>query len=670
VAESGKIEFDPPNLPWDTASAVLMLHRLAVRWKRGGLAGGFSICWVLVTAVASAQVGRDPFNAPDASTTQQQVYRTQGSVLLLTVFAESEKVRLDRQSVVKLHNQSIQTVTWQTTNDVSEAAFGDLPFGKYDVEVSAVGYLTEHKELQIISALNTLRVEMVLHRDPAALELAVADSAMPPKARKQAKHGVSALKSGNLNEANKRLDAAYKLAPSNPDLNFLLGYLFYEKRDFGRAQSFLGTATSLNPNDVQALTLLGRLGLQQEDYGRATSTLEKAVAADSEYWVAHDLLADSYLRQGRYEKARDQARLAIEKGRSGVGSAQLILGQALVNLGQKQEGIQALKTFMQDSPKNPGVPQVRNLVTQLEARDSGFSGVPETATTRLPSLTAVDPLIAAAEPTFSIRPWQPLGIDETKLPVAAGLTCPYENVIDMSGARVKQLVDDVSRIAAIEHLVHERVDEIGNLVTKETRDFNYVASISENQPGLLEIDEYRTEHLGLSDFPDHIASSGFAALALVFHPDMRDNFEMTCEGLGDWHGQAAWLVHFRQRDDRPARIHDYKVGGEIYSLKLKGRAWITADKFQIVRIESELVSPVPRIRLVSEHQIVEYGPVPFQKKTTELWLPKSAEIYFDFRRHRYFRRHSFDRYMLFSTESEEKRKEPTPASTLSSPQPN
>ena len=64
------------------------------------------------------------------------------------------------------------------------------------------------------------------------------------------------------------------------------------------------------------------------------------------------------------------------------------------------------------------------------------------------------------------------------------------------------------------------------------------------------------------------------------------------------------------------------------------------------------------IQLLSEHQVVEYGPVPFARKNTTLWLPKSAEIYFDFRRHRYYRRHSFDHYMLFAVDSNEKRKEP------------
>jgi hypothetical protein len=144
---------------------------------------------------------------------------------------------------------------------------------------------------------------------------------------------------------------------------------------------------------------------------------------------------------------------------------------------------------------------------------------------------------------------------------------------------------------------------------------------------------------------------------------------MLCEGLGDWHGQATWLVHFRQLADHPNRMHSYKVGNRIHPVALKGRAWITADKFQIVRIEAEMVSPMPEIQLLSEHQVVEYGPIPFAKKKTSLWLPKSAEIYFDFRKHRYYRRHSFDHYMLYAVDTDEKRKEPVakPSSDQNNP---
>jgi tetratricopeptide (TPR) repeat protein len=610
----------------------------------------------LLLAVRASAQRTDLFNGPGANTNLTPNYESRGgAVLLVKVYAENSKDRLDRQSVVKLFNQSTQTTSWQTTTDQSVASF-DVPFGHYDVEVSAVGYLTGHKELQVIGSLNAIQVEVVLQRDPSAIRLGFSNERMPPKARKETKHGVSALKSGNLKQAEKWLDAAYQLAPANSDLNFLMGYLRYQQKDLNQALNYLGAAATLNPNDVQALTLLGRLGLQREDYVSASSTLEKAISADSEYWMAHKLLADAYLKQRKYEGARDQALLAIDKGKNGANSARLTLGQAQVNLGKREEGIQTLKTFLEGEPKNPTAPQVRLLIAELEASNSKPEA-PAGAVATVP-LTGIDPLLASPDISFTMKPWQPPGIDESKPSVAEGVTCPYENVIAMSGARVKELVEDVTRISSIEHLLHERVDEMGNPSTRQTRDFNYVASISEDKPGFLEVEEYRAEHLGLADFPDQIASSGFAALALVFHPGMRDNFEMNCEGLGELHGQPVWLLHFRQREDRPARIHDYKVGALTYSVKLKGRAWITTDKFQIVRIESELINPMKPIQLQSEHQVVEYGPVPFHKKNIELWLPKTAEIYFDFRRHRYYRRHSFDHYMLFSVDSDEKRKEP------------
>ena len=71
-----------------------------------------------------------------------------------------------------------------------------------------------------------------------------------------------------------------------------------------------------------------------------------------------------------------------------------------------------------------------------------------------------------------------------------------------------------------------------------------------------------------------------------------------------------------------------------------------------------MVRPMPEIKLLNEHQAVDYGPVTFPAKHTTLWLPKSAEIYFDFRKHRYYRRHSFDHFMLYSVDTEEKRKVP------------
>src|ERR1700745_360803 len=95
----------------------------------------------------------DPFNAPGNTTSDIRGYQSHGgAMLLITVYSENQKTKLDRQSLVKLTNQSTQTVSWQTTTDESEVTFGDAPLGHYDIEVSAVGYLTGHKEFQAITS--------------------------------------------------------------------------------------------------------------------------------------------------------------------------------------------------------------------------------------------------------------------------------------------------------------------------------------------------------------------------------------------------------------------------------------------------------------------------------------------------------------------------------------
>jgi len=606
----------------------------------------FLVC--AVSTFVAAQNNMDPFASIGSTTSGTRSYQSQGAVLTLTVLGENHKI-LDRQSVIKVENKSTQSTMWQTTTDESQAYFVDLLVGQYDIEVSAVGYLTVHKPYNITSSYNTFHAEITLQRDPSAVDLIEPNTPeMPAKARKQTQRGVRALKAGNLKEAQKQLEQAYKTAPENADVNFLLGYIYFQNRDYAQAESFLAKAVTADHRNVQALTLLGRVRLQRGEIDPARATLEEAVAADPGYWMAHSLLANAYLKSRAYEKSREQALIAIDRNKGAGNSAYLVLGQALANLGRNEDAIAALEAFLQKDPASPNAPQVRDFIAQLKNRaSSALASQPQMP---VPADLSVDD----TELRLSIRTWEPPGVDDARPSVSADVTCPQGLVVSQAGERVQELVGNISKFAAVEELVHENVDELGNAITKETRHYNYLAAISEAKPGYLEVEEYRTEHSEIPQFPDGMASKGFATLAFVFHPSMWDNFEFFCEGMGELHGHPTWLVHFRQRDDRPNRIHDFKIGNMHYPIKLKGRAWITPDKFQIVRIESELVRPMPEIQLLTEHQIVEYGPVQFGKKNVELWLPKSAELYFDFRKRRIYRKHSFDHFMLFSTDTEEK----------------
>lgn len=589
------------------------------------------------------------------SITEPPSVATQGSVLWLTISNEKQ-LPLDRQAMVQLTNITDKSMQAQPTHEArgkTQTVFVSLPAGIYNVSVSALGYLTTHQKFTATGASTTSEMHVVLKKDPSAVDLdAIKTREITPKVRKNLLRGWSALKSGKLDDAQKNLDAAYKMDPSNADVDFLLGYLYFEKNDNEQAHTYLMNANQLAPHNVQALTLRGRVEILRQDYAAARMPLEQAIAINPDNWMAHYLLANVYLQGKEYHKAIEQSQLALERGKDSANAAELALGQAQANLKQYPQALEALQTFVERVPTDPAVPEVQKLIAEIQRRQSA-SGNQAATSTVIP-----EPLLAKTTAELPKGTWEPTDVDSVHPAVAAGVTCPQGKVLWNAGERVKELVSDLAKFDAIEEVHHEELDAKGIPKNEVTLKFDYVASIAEPKPGRFLVDEFRMGRSGTEDFPDHIATKGLPTLAFVFHPDMRDDFDMQCEGLGTWKGKSAWLVHFKQREDKPHRIQDYIINEQVYPVSLKGRAWIDADTYQIVRLESDLVKPIPEIQLYSEHQVVEYAPVNFPKSKTQLWLPKTAELTFDFRKHRYYRQHSFDRFLLFAVQTEEKRKEP------------
>lgn len=587
----------------------------------------------------------------------------------ITVHVYDENgIPLVKQALVTLSSDMGGMPAWATTGTQSEAIFSGVTGGSYTYEVSAAGYKTAKRTLYVFDVPENYQENVTLVSDGAAVAPPLtAAQILAPKVRKEAEKGITSLKAGNFADAEKHLQKALKLAPGDANVNFLLGYLYMQKRDLARAQAYLNKAVSLDPKQVRALTTLGQIRMAQNNYAGAASSLEAAIKVDPNAWQAHWFLADAYLALGRFEDSHQQAQLAIDTGKGAAKGANLILGQALGDLGHLPEAIVALQTFTQDFPKSAVTPQALQLIARLKtAEQAPKAQLSSMAHFELAAATRLTPMGNAAN--VPIPGWAPPDVDDEKPVLSSGAACPADRVIEGASKRAAELVDNISSFGARETMLHEDLDEIGGPLTKETRRYNYIADISEPQPGLLMIDEYRTGLTDATGFPDHIATIGVPALAMVFHPDLRGDFDMVCEGLGEWKGQATWLVHFRQKPDRPSRVQTYEFSDGTFPVAIKGRAWIAAGTFQIVHIETDLVEPMPKIQLLTEHQSVDYAAVEFKQKKLTLWLPKQADMYFEFRRHRYYRRHTFDDYMFFAVGSRQKiqpPKTPKPDQTAS-----
>jgi hypothetical protein len=255
--------------------------------------------------------------------------------------------------------------------------------------------------------------------------------------------------------------------------------------------------------------------------------------------------------------------------------------------------------------------------------------------------------------------WLPPDVDE-KVPPVEETACSVDEVLQKAEERILEFVRSVDRFTATESLTHQSINKHGQASAPVGRKFDYVVSIHEVRQGHLGVTEYRNGGLALNEFPGGIVTYGLPALVLIFHPYYAPSYEMACEGLARSNDQLVWQVHFRQRPDKPNELKTYQSGihGPSYSVGLKGRAWISANSYQILRMETDLVAPVPEIQLLAEHTAVEYGPVKFRAGDLNLWLPRSAEVYFAWRGQRVHRLHSFDQYMLFMVDDQQRINKP------------
>lgn len=535
----------------------------------------------------------------------------------------------------------------QGTTLAGNIQFNGIAANNCTIQVVAPGYENAVKEFDSYSA-GAARVNIQMQ--PALNGGTGAGSTrilLAPKVQKELGKALEALRANKPDAARGHLDAAYRKAPNHPAVNYLFGVYFLQMKDQEKAKSYWTKALEFDPKYASALLALSETLAQEGKLSDAESYGKRAVEADPSGWRGHAILANVLLKEHSPEPAIKEAERALELGHGQAASVQPLLARALVENGNKARAINVLQTYVQEHASDTAARK------QLDEWRS-----PPVVVASPVKVVAADAKASTTEGTISLplpSAWLPPDVDDKVPPVEPGAVCALDQVVQKAGTRVQEFVKNVDRYTANELLTHQSIDKWGIASSPETRKFEYLASIEQYKPGRFGVTEYRTGVHSLSELPDGIATNGLPALALIFHPSNAENFEMSCEGLSRMSVGLAWQVHFRQRPDKPNTMREYKIGegGPSYPVALRGRAWIAADSYQIVRMETDLVATVPQIRLLTDHTIVEYGPVHFRKHNVEMWLPQSAELYCDWRGKRMHRRLSFSNYMLFSVDEKQ-----------------
>lgn len=623
---------------------------------------------VLVLGLAAGAAAQDP---PDrGSSRDDSLVPAVGKVVVR--IREMGGANISTPAWVRLYSDISMFQLSSGTQDNSQIVFDNVPLGEYHIEVRAPGYLQAVNDATILTpnAIAYVWVELRLESGPnsaAAAGSKAGPPVMAPKARKELEQAGAALRANDLKKAQEHLDRAKKLAPGHPVVHYLQGLIYFQQQNAAAARTSLETAVNLYPGHAGAQAALGATLYRLGDLTAAVAALDKSVEISPQNWQSHRALAMCHIRLRAYDKARAHAERAIETSGDKVPELHVLLARVLIALNQKEKARAELQSFITGQPGHPEMAEAQRLLVillgELNAPGAGrFEGGPGplAGNAANPDAALATVRVSAALPEIRSGPgrWAPPAVDDTPPMLLKDTSCKLPEVLAGAGKRAAALVESLERVAATEKVEQADLDEDGNQVQVRTNVFNYTVSITETRPGHLAVEESR-EAVSRSDVPPRYMTNGLGAMALIFHAYYVKDFEMRCEGLTEMQGQPAWSVYFKQRADKPSRIRSYALQGGNFKVPLKGRAWIAANNFQVLRLETDLVEPLKGLRLEKEHLVIEYKPVDFKSRKVRLWLPANAEMYSFFRGHRFLHHHSFADYLVFSVDVSHKTSEAT-----------
>ena len=470
-----------------------------------------------------------------------------------------------------------------------------------------------------------------------------------PKAKKEYHQSCVALRHQKLVDAEQHLRKAVQFDPKYGAAWVTLGQILLVQHHNDEARVSCQQGVVAEPSYVISYLCLADIATRAHAWDEVLKLSTRAIELDSSNnSVAYEYHAAANLNLHNLAAAEKSAlrALEIDKGHHDP-RVYFVLAQIYEAKGDVTQESRQLREYLKYAGNSDDVVDIQQLLSRLEdhAEQPETAGAPaESSPTRV------------AE--SSRRSWAPSDIDEAVPPVRSDVTCPLPQILKETSKHTQDFIDNLQRISASDRIEKIDIGKDGRSHNSGTQLVDYVAQIEENSLGYPAVTEYR--HASTGTRQPSLVDTGTVAFALIFHPSHLKNFDFRCEGLTDVQASPVWQVRFQERPDESKSFHAMRVGRNVYLPRLKGRAWIATDTYQVVRIETDLVSPIPEIDLQVEHLMIAYAPVDFQKRHVRLWLPESASLYIGYRGHRYQLKHDFSDFQLFWVDAGETIKDPNP----------
>lgn len=244
-------------------------------------------------------------------------------------------------------------------------------------------------------------------------------------------------------------------------------------------------------------------------------------------------------------------------------------------------------------------------------------------------------------------------------------------ILDGVGTNILELTKNFPNTSSIEAVQQEKLNRKGKVGDTLNQKFRYLCLLSTKplEPGFIESRAGMAGNGGIAKALSEgfMLTNGFTSAALIFHPKYRSESTFRYLGQQRVNGRNTFVVAFAQI---PANSHltgTFQNGDQSSITFTQGLAWMDSATYQITRLYTELLAPIPELRVEKESTNIDFSQVHFKQGKEAWWLPESVTVTLDWNGKILRNRHTYSDFRLFNVDASEKIGNPKGADESSHP---
>lgn len=414
--------------------------------------------------------------------------------------------------------------------------------------------------------------------------------------------------SGNLEEIEiDKLTASGKSPQERATLLYIAGVMETWRNQNPNAVGFFQKALELQPSDPVVLQELGRTLLLQKNWEAADEYLEKAIQAGAPS-EAHLLRTRALLETNDIDSAEAEMRTYV--------------------------GNQPVRTL-------PVAARLTYLQMQQRLEVRSLAKVKSVVSQPLPDLLKAMPELKGLEAATS----------QDALP----------GLLQKVGENVEAFFRNFSDIVSEEDIRVESLGANGQVKGTQYEKDNYLLMAKSEKWG-LGLTEYRASLDGkavhpLESRPGLMRTKGFASASVVFHPACQGDARYHYLGRQHIDERDTFVIAFAQQPEKAKMVGMIIVNGVSEPALVQGVAWVDAQNYEIIRMRTDLLKPLSKVRLARQTTEIHYGESRFKDAPAGLWLPQAVTVTVQWKGKTFRNSHSYSNFKRFNVATEEKRKQ-------------